>query len=183
MKRALLLLLIPAAAAAGPFEHKVAPHAGSPLDVPVALTAYGSVLSEPFPSAAGVNLGLTFFDTLRVAVGFGLPKFFVMNVTGMRIATWGASARLHWPGLRVTPFVGGSIARTHIRRSPFGKFGDWRQDVTYYHPHAGLEWRLDSGAFFNGGVLIPFEAKRDQGDRPFWRGWFPFFQAGVTFGP
>jgi len=182
VKSALLLaLLLPVSASGELFGRVTAPQIYSPLEQPVVLNAYGSVLSEPFPSAAGINLGFTFFDTLRLAVGFGVPKFFVMGATGMRIATYGASARLHWPGLAVTPFIGGAIARTHIRRSPFNKFGNWRQDVTYYHPNAGLEWRLENGMFFNGGVLIPFEAKRDQGDRPFWRGWLPFFQAGVSF--
>ncbi|MFC1679870.1 hypothetical protein ACFL2T_06640 [Elusimicrobiota bacterium] len=145
----------------------------------VAFIPYASTVIDPFPCAGGANIGVTFYDTFRMSAGFGLVKFIALGVTGMTIAGYGASARLQYPGLEMTPVAGFGVSQLTIRGSPFREFGNWRENVNFYYPFVGGEWRHNDHAFFGFGMAFPWS--RDNGaTRGVWPRVYPYAQMGIA---
>lgn len=130
------------------------------------------VLSDPFPTIAGMNMIFNVTDFVRVTAGAGLsrwqaylatPEPFLLgsleyNVTSL---TGGTGVKIFVPSWNLSPNVG--LNFSFIPGFGTGTFSFLGQSVTSHTQHAinlyanaGLEWITPFGLQFGAGINFPF---------------------------
>ncbi len=151
----------------------------------VRLGATASLISEPFPSLGAVGIEATFLDLARVEAGISVGQTVLGALIGVTTYTYGASARLRVPSLRLSPTVGLGASRSYTNENNnlFHSKGHLGKRSHYYlNPSVGIELKLTDDGFIGGGLSVPFRKEQDGA----WRAQSvgkvaPFFYIGMHF--
>lgn len=119
------------------------------------LGVYASLLSDPYPSLWGINVGYNFVDFIRVTAAYGS-----LSAAGVTVTAGNAGLKAFVPGWNFSPMVGAnySLVSTNANVINFGSINVVAPAGTNFNTMSismGFDWQADGGFMLGGAYTLP----------------------------